>query len=71
MDASSGRSQLVALWVEPQPKDYEAGIQRLQEYPDQGITLCDATIAAVAQRLGLPIWTYDFHFDVMLSPVWR
>jgi predicted nucleic acid-binding protein len=31
--------------------------------------LYDATIAAVAQRLRLPIWTYDFHSDVMLSPV--
>jgi predicted nucleic acid-binding protein len=29
----------------------------------------DAVNAEIADRLGLPVWTYDHHFDVMGSRV--
>lgn len=40
-------------------------------YPDQSITLFDAILAVLSDRLALPIWTFDHHFDVMGSDVWR
>lgn len=59
------------MLLNPDREDYQLAIQLLQRYPDQTITLCDATTAAVSTRLGLPVWTYDFHFDVMGTVIWR
>jgi hypothetical protein len=28
-------------------------------------------VATLAGRLGLEVWTYDHHFDVMRVAVWR
>jgi predicted nucleic acid-binding protein len=38
---------------------------------DQNLTLVDATLAALASRLKIEVWTYDHHFDLMRVPVWR
>lgn len=43
----------------------------VQRYSDQPITLADAIVAAMSQRLRLPVWTYDHHFDIMQVEVWR
>ncbi|WP_416666383.1 type II toxin-antitoxin system VapC family toxin [Egbenema bharatensis] len=59
------------MLIQPIAEDYQAASQLLRQYPDQAITLCDATTAAISKRLSLPVWTYDFHFDVMGSQVWR
>ena len=45
--------------------------QVLERYGDQPISLVDAMTAAMSQRLRLPVWTYDHHFDVMQMDVWR
>lgn len=58
------------LMINPNSVDYDRAIQMLGTYEDQRITLCDATIAVISQRLKLPIWSYDFHFDVMRSQRW-
>jgi predicted nucleic acid-binding protein len=60
-----------ASFVNPTPEDYARGRATVQALSDQRITLVDATIAALASRLGLKVWTYDHHFDVMRVPVWR
>jgi uncharacterized protein len=57
--------------MQPAIGDYMAATKMLQYFPDQTITLFDATTAAIAQRLNLSIWTYDFHFDVMSLRVWN
>ena len=49
----------------------EAAASRLAALPDQPITMFDAVLAELAEHLGLPVWTYDHHFDVMEVPVWR
>ena len=60
-----------AALINPNAEDYrEAGI-RVQSLADQPITLFDATVAAMASRLGLDVWTYDHHFDLMRVGVWR
>jgi predicted nucleic acid-binding protein len=57
--------------INPSLEDYWEGVMRLSALPDQSITLFDATLAALASRLGMEIWTYDHHFDVMRARVWR
>jgi predicted nucleic acid-binding protein len=65
-------SQLASsVFVNPLPGDYRQAVDQIRVFPDQAITLVDATLAAVATRLGLQVWTYDHHFDVMRVPVWR
>jgi len=60
-----------ALLINPEAEDYRQATTRLQTLGDQPITLFDATVAAVAIRLQLHVWTYDHHFDVMRVSVWR
>lgn len=55
----------------PSAEDYSDAVMRLAALPDQAITLCDATLAALGARLKIEIWTYDHHFDVMRAKVWR
>lgn len=57
--------------LNPQPEDYGEAFARLRALPGQRITLVDATIAALAARMGVQVWTYDHHFDVLQSRVWR
>ena len=51
--------------------DYHAAMSRIQRYRDQAFTLFDVVLAILSERLALPVWTYDHHFDVMRVPVWR
>lgn len=60
----------VAL-VNPTPEDYQEAMQKLLAFPDQPITLFDATLAVLCGRLGAKVWTYDHHFDLMRAAVWR
>jgi predicted nucleic acid-binding protein len=57
--------------INPTSDDYRAAVAKVDVYVDQSITLFDATSAVMAVRLGIPVWTYDYHFDVMGIPVWR
>jgi len=58
-------------FVNPSPEDYGRAFARVHALADQRITLVDATVAALAIRMELEVWTYDHHFDVMRVPVWR
>jgi predicted nucleic acid-binding protein len=60
-----------ASFINPESEDYGRAVITVQNFPDQRITLVDATVAALSLRLGLEVWTYDHHFDVMHVPVWR
>jgi predicted nucleic acid-binding protein len=60
-----------AAMVNPTLEDYREAVGKLAAFADQRITLFDAALAAVALRLGIGVWTYDHHFDVMRVPVWR
>lgn len=57
--------------IEPLPGDVAAASERVLEYADQKITLFDAVLAELADRLDTPVWTFDHHFDVMRVEVWR
>lgn len=52
--------------VMPQDVDKQAALAILGRYPDQKITLTDATIAAMASREGAAVLTFDrHHFGLM------
>jgi predicted nucleic acid-binding protein len=57
--------------LNPGPEDYNQAYTTVRALADQRITLVDATVAALASRLKLDVWTYDHHFDVMRVDVWR
>jgi predicted nucleic acid-binding protein len=60
-----------AALVNPTPEDYRDAATKVRAFTDQEITLFDAAVAVLASRLGLTVWTYDHHFDVMRAAVWR
>lgn len=59
------------IFLTPTTDDCEAAVSRVLRYPDQDISLADAVNAEIGDRLEVPVWTYDHHFDVMGSRVWR
>jgi predicted nucleic acid-binding protein len=60
-----------ASFVNPTPEDYARASTTVQALADQRITLVDATVAALAVRVGVDVWTYDHHFDAINVAVWR
>ncbi len=60
-----------AALVNPTPEDYRQAFATIRALADQPITLFDATAAILATRLGLEVWTYDHHFDLLRVKVWR
>jgi predicted nucleic acid-binding protein len=60
-----------AALINPSAEDYRHAVLRVQSLKDQSITLFDVLVATLASRLGLEVWTYDHHFDVMRAVVWR
>jgi predicted nucleic acid-binding protein len=60
-----------ASLVNPSAEDYRQAVTRVQSLEDRSITLFDALVGTLAGRLGLEVWTYDHHFDVLRVPVWR
>jgi predicted nucleic acid-binding protein len=60
-----------STWINPSPQDYRDATTLVGRFPDQSITLFDATLAILASRLQMPVWTYDHHFDAMQASVWR
>ncbi len=57
--------------INAEPENYSAAWARLEEYADQPLSLFDTVLAAMSGRLGLQIWTFDHHFDVLRAAVWR
>ncbi len=60
-----------AALINATPDDYRDAVTKLRAFADQPITLFDATLAVLAIRLHIEVWTYDRHFDAMRTPVWR
>lgn len=60
-----------ASLINPTPEDYSVACTIVRALSDQDISLVDATVATMAMRLKVEVWTYDRHFDVMRVPVWR
>jgi len=63
--------RLGASAVNPTQEDYQSAVGYIYSYPDQLLTMFDSVLAVLSKRLDCPIWTYDYHFDVMKAAVWR
>ena len=63
--------RIKGIIVAPRADDFVAAMDRPARYAGQPITLFDASLAAMSDPLGLPVWTFDHHFDVMRVAVWR
>ena len=57
--------------LNPSSEDYRTAVRRLVKLQDQPISLFDATLAVVSDRLSTEVWTYDHHFDLLRTAVWR
>jgi len=57
--------------LNPTEEQYLKAIKKVQQFPDQTITIVDTLTAILADELNIPVWTYDYHFDVMKISVWR
>ncbi len=58
-------------FINPTAEDYQAATSIITKFPDQKITLFDAVTVILANQINLPVWTYDYHFDIMKAEVWR
>jgi predicted nucleic acid-binding protein len=59
-----------AVLFNPEPADYRAAATQLDRFPDHPITLVDAVTVVMADRLKMPVWTFDRHFAMMRVKVW-
>lgn len=57
-------------FLNPDDEDYLQAAHRVRSYQDQRLTLVNAVLAVVSERLGQPVWTYDHHFDVLRIDRW-
>jgi predicted nucleic acid-binding protein len=55
----------------PNAQDYHSAALRPTRYRDQAISLYDALLVVLGERLDVPIWTFDADMDVMGAEVWR
>jgi predicted nucleic acid-binding protein len=59
-----------ASFLNPLEEDYLQAAHRVRTYHDQPLTLVDAVLTVLSERLGLPVWSYDYHFDLLRVPRW-
>ena len=64
-------ANLAYNFINPHKTDYEDAILKILQFADQDISLLDSVTAVVAKRLNFFVWTFDHHFEIMQSPVWR
>jgi predicted nucleic acid-binding protein len=60
-----------AALLNPEAADYTIAAAQLERVPDQSITLVDGVIAVLANRLGMPVWSFDRHFATMRVELWQ
>jgi predicted nucleic acid-binding protein len=56
--------------MNPTPEDFREAAGLVRGYQDQALSMFDAVTTSLSRRLGLPVWTYDHHFDVVRVEVW-
>lgn len=56
--------------IHPTMEDFEAALLQIPRFPDQRLTIFDAIVYVISDRLRIPIWSYDHHFDVLRANRW-
>lgn len=59
------------LIIPVSPNDYLAAIDHVRQFGDQQFTLFDAIVYVVSEHLGMSVWAFDHHFDVMRARRWH
>ena len=54
----------------PTMDDFKQATTHISRFPDQRLTIFDALMYVVSERLNVPIWSYDHHFDVLHAKRW-
>jgi predicted nucleic acid-binding protein len=57
--------------LNPTPAHYEQAMTLLRRFDDQAITMVDAVTAVLSASSDWPVWTYDHHFEILGTTVWR
>jgi predicted nucleic acid-binding protein len=60
-----------SIFANATTEDYQDASITVLPYRNQDISLFDAVLAAMSDRLEAPVWTFDHHFDVLGVNVWR
>ncbi len=60
-----------SIFVNATAEDYQEAAVAILPYRDQDMSLFDAVLAQMSDRLEAPLWTLDHHFEVMKANVWR
>jgi predicted nucleic acid-binding protein len=56
--------------IHPTIEDFRTAIPLIRQFPDQRLMIFEALVYVVSNRLGLPIWSYDHHFDMLQANRW-
>jgi len=57
--------------INPTPLDYEEAFRVATQFADQQLSLFDTVLAVLSKRLGLPVWTFDHHLELVGAVAWR
>jgi uncharacterized protein len=60
-----------AILTNATTEDYQDASVAILSYRDQNLTRFDTILATMSDRLQAPIWTFDYHFDVLRVDAWR
>ena len=58
-------------FLTPTGDDFASACLLARRFDDQDLSLFDALVAVLSDRLGLAVWTFDSDFDVIGANVWR
>jgi predicted nucleic acid-binding protein len=59
-----------SMLINPEPGDYVRAATLILKFQDQSITLFDAVVATISERLRTAVWTYDRDFELMGVKRW-
>jgi hypothetical protein len=59
-----------AVLINPEPGDYVHATSLILNFQHQSITVFDAVVATISERLHSAVWTYDRDFHLMGIKHW-
>jgi predicted nucleic acid-binding protein len=57
--------------INPTDRDYRDAARQVARHTDQDLSLADAVVAILSDRLNVPVWAYDHHFEIMRVKTWK
>jgi len=60
-----------SILLSAEHSDFVFAAAQLDSFLDHPITLVDSVLAAMSARLQTTVWTFDRHFTIMRTKLWR